>query len=181
MKIRGNCVYSSVSGEFIGLADHECEHMIRMEYESWVKAESDPKVPLAKDFFVWYATSLGLNNGTHFQLPVARWSTAAARSMDIKAMCKTVGAALTSAGYTVAFVTCDGASENRSFFKQVGIPLRELVEQEDLDQLEALGLNTSEMLDHPLAFRQFGDMDGLPCYVVQDMPHVNPEPSTPKP
>ena len=180
IKIRGSCVYSSVSGEFLGLVDEEQIHVVRMDYESWVKAPSDGKVPLAKDFFVWYATSLGLNDGTHFQLPVARWTTAAARSTNVSAMCISVGSALSSAGYSVAFVTCDGAAENRSFFKQVGILLRNLgLVQADWDLLREVGLDTPEMLDHPIAFRLWGEKDELPCFVVQDMPHVLAQSPTP--
>ena len=66
----------------------------------------------------------------------------------------------------------------RSFFKQVGIPLRDLVTAEDMALLEELGLNTPEMLDHPTAFRLCGDngkvLEGLPAFIVQDMPHVSP-------
>ena len=112
MKVRGSCVYSSVTGEFIGLVEREEEHIIRIEFEAWVEAPSNPQLPLARDYFVWYVTSLGLNENNHFILPIARWASTSAHAWDIASMCTAVMTKLSAALFKAAFVSCDGASEN---------------------------------------------------------------------
>jgi len=123
LKIRGACIYSSSSMELVGLAKRETERVVTMEWESWLKPRDRTAPEFAKDYFVFYACSIGLTNKEdHFVLPVARYATSCAQAGDISGMVTAVVGDLADYGFHTSFITSDGAAENRSFFKQVPSP-----------------------------------------------------------
>jgi hypothetical protein len=116
MKIREGLYWSINSGTIIGFAHDVFDHpdVIAAEFtrhaRSAERAESPLVLPLAKEYLVFYFSSL--DPKVSFRFPVARYCLSSIKPGFLVANIPAVLKGLDEFGFVAVSVTCDGAGEN---------------------------------------------------------------------